>query len=91
MTVQVTPLSGDSLGLAVTGKSIEGITVKELQSGTGTYDFDYMVMAVRKGHEDYEVIRPASVTARPSSEDVSLSSVQNTYLDDAPSSDKGEE
>lgn len=26
--------------------------------GKGTYDFDYLVMAVRKGYEGYQVIRP---------------------------------
>jgi hypothetical protein len=58
MTVQVTPLSGDSSGLAVTRKSLQGIEVQELQRGTGTYDFDYEVKAVRKGYEDYRVVRP---------------------------------
>ncbi|MFO0985198.1 MAG: hypothetical protein U1E76_26295 [Planctomycetota bacterium] len=58
MTVQVTPLSGESSGLAVTRKSLHGIEVQELQRGTGTYDFDYEVKAVRKGFEDYRVVRP---------------------------------
>ncbi|MBN1424509.1 hypothetical protein JXA88_08135 [Candidatus Fermentibacteria bacterium] len=58
MTVQLTPLSAECKGLAVTRKSIQGIDVEELWDGTGTYDFDYTVMAVRTGHEDYQVIRP---------------------------------
>jgi hypothetical protein len=58
MTVQVTPLSMESEGLVVTKKSIQGIEVRELRSGTGTYDFDYLVMAVRDGYQDYKVIRP---------------------------------
>ena len=58
MTVQVTPLSMESEGLVVTKKSIQGIEVRELRSGTGTYDFDYTVMAVRDGYQKYEVIRP---------------------------------
>jgi hypothetical protein len=58
MTVQVTPLSAKSKGLAVVEKSPDGLVVQELNDGTGTYDFDYLVMAVRRGYEDYEVIRP---------------------------------
>ena len=58
MTVQITPHSAESKGLAVVERSIEGFVVRELFSGAGTYDFDYTVMAVRQGHEDYRVIRP---------------------------------
>jgi hypothetical protein len=60
MTVQLTPRSADSLGLASVEKSLTGIVVRELFNGTGTYEFDYIVMAVRRGHENYEPIRPAS-------------------------------
>jgi hypothetical protein len=59
MTVQLTPLSAECKGLAVTEKALEGIEVQELWNGTGSYDFDYLVMAVRKGFEDFQVIRPA--------------------------------
>ncbi|GAG30772.1 unnamed protein product, partial [marine sediment metagenome] len=58
MTVQITPHSAESKGLAVVERSIKGFVVRELSSGTGTYDFDYTVMTVRQGHEDYRVIRP---------------------------------
>ena len=58
MTVQLTPLSADSKGLAVLEKSLEGVVVRELLNGSGTYDFDWEVKAVRKGHENYRVIRP---------------------------------
>ncbi len=58
MTVQLTPLSAECKGLAVTEKTLEGIEVQELWNGTGSYDFDYLVMAVRQGYEDYQVIRP---------------------------------
>jgi hypothetical protein len=58
MTVQVTPLSIESKGLAVTKKSLAGIEVGELGGGTGDYEFDWRVEAVRKGHENYQVIRP---------------------------------
>ena len=61
MTIQLTPLSADSLGLAVVEKSLTGVEVKELHNGSGTYKFDFMVTAVRQGYEDYKVIRPAAM------------------------------
>lgn len=60
MTVQVTPLSADSLGLAVVEKSLEGVVVRELHNGSGNYEFDFYVTAVRQGYENFEVIRPVS-------------------------------
>ncbi len=57
MTVQVTPLSADSNGLAVTSKSLDGVVVQELGGGKGNYEFDWEVKCVRQGHEDYQVIR----------------------------------
>ncbi len=57
MTVQLTPLSAESLGLAVVEKGVDRFVVRELGGGTGGYEFDYLVTAVRKGHESYEVIR----------------------------------
>lgn len=57
MTVTVTPLSEDSNGLAITSKNLNGIVVKELMRGNGTYAFDWEVRSVRKGYEDYQVIR----------------------------------
>jgi hypothetical protein len=60
ITAQVTPLSSASLGLAVTEKRPNAIVVMELHNGTGSYDFDWEVKAVRKGHENYRVIRPSS-------------------------------
>jgi len=59
VTVQLTPLSADSQGLAVVSKRLTGIVIKELFKGTGTYDVDYLVTAVRKGYENYQVIEPA--------------------------------
>ncbi|HSG99872.1 MAG TPA: hypothetical protein VLB27_07475, partial [candidate division Zixibacteria bacterium] len=58
MTVQVTPLSANTPGLAVVEKSANRIVVKELQNGTGSFDFDFTITAVRKGFEDFEVVRP---------------------------------
>lgn len=70
LTVNLTPLSAESLGLAVVEKSPERFVVRELHGGSGTYEFDYMITAVRKGHEDFQVIQPArrgrSETARSS-------------------------
>ncbi|NOT36761.1 MAG: hypothetical protein HOP11_05240 [Saprospiraceae bacterium] len=61
MTVQITPLSAESEGLAIVERSLEGIKVKELRKGTGNYKFDWEVKAVRKGFEDYKVIRVKGV------------------------------
>jgi hypothetical protein len=47
MTVTVTPLSAESLGLAIVEKSGQGFKVKELYKGKGNYSFDYMVMCKR--------------------------------------------
>jgi hypothetical protein len=58
MTVILTPLSADSKGLAVVEKTATGFKIKELGQGTGNYGFDWEVKAVRKGYEDYKVIRP---------------------------------
>lgn len=60
MTVNLTPNSAESLGLAVVEKTAQGIQVKELYQGTGSYEFDWEAKAVRKGYEDYKVVRPKS-------------------------------
>ena len=60
MTVQVTPLSGDSKGLAVIGKSAQGFSIVELNGGTGSYEVDYLVQGVRKGQENYQAVRDKS-------------------------------
>ena len=43
LTVQITPLSATSLGLAITAKSAEKFVVEELNSGKGSYDFDWEI------------------------------------------------
>jgi hypothetical protein len=58
MTVQLTPLSTNSEGLAVIKQGLDGILVGEFNKGSGTYEFDWLVEAVRKGYGDYQVIRP---------------------------------
>ena len=57
LTVMLTPLSADSKGLAVIQKDPTRFEVKELLQGSGNYSFDWEVKAVRKGHEDFQVIR----------------------------------
>lgn len=58
MTVQLTPISFDSKGLAVGDKSLAGIVVGELHGGKGTYEFDWEVKAIRRKFRDYRVLRP---------------------------------
>ena len=48
ITVQVTPLSAASKGLAVIQKNNRSFTVAELMSGTGSYDFDWTLTAMIK-------------------------------------------
>jgi len=57
MTFVLTPRSADSKGLAVVEHTSTGFIVKELWAGTGNYEFDWRVEGVRKGREDYKVIR----------------------------------
>lgn len=77
MTVSLTPLSAVSKGLALVKKSLDdGLVIRELDSGEGTYDFDYLVMAVRRGYEDYEVIRPAVLEAAPAPEGAEVDDVE---------------
>ena len=57
ITVNVTPLSAESEGLAVTVKTTSQITVRELRNGSGNYQFDYTVFAVRRGYENFTVVR----------------------------------
>lgn len=57
MTIQLTPRSAQSKGLAVTDRTSKGFTVQELWDGKGNYSFDWEVKAIRKGYENYEVVR----------------------------------
>jgi hypothetical protein len=56
-TVQLTPRSAQSRGLAVVEQSSDRVVIRELGGGTGSYEFDFLVMSVRKGFENFEVIR----------------------------------
>jgi len=63
LTITLTPGSFESKGLAWATKSLAGFDVGELHNGKGSYEFDWEVKAVRKGYEDYHVIRPAAGVA----------------------------
>ncbi len=67
LTVQLTPLSADSKGLAVVQKSLGGIMIRELLAGIGNYAFDWEVKCVRKDQLNFQVEREksASRTASP--------------------------
>lgn len=69
MTVILTPLSASSKGMAVVEKRADGFQVAELMNGTGNYEFDWEVKVVRKGYENYRVIRDASETELKTFED----------------------
>jgi len=58
LTVILTPLSGDSLGLACVNRTIHGFEVVELMKGDGRYEFDWEVKAIRRGTRDYQVVHP---------------------------------
>ncbi|MEL6593108.1 MAG: hypothetical protein AAFQ68_23620, partial [Bacteroidota bacterium] len=58
MTIMLTPLSGESEGLAVIKKTTEGFEVQELRQGQGNYRFDWEAKCVRQGYENYQVVRP---------------------------------
>ncbi len=64
VTVTLTPRSAESLGLAAVAVSAAGISVAELNKGSGNYAFDYLVYAVRKGYEDYRVYLYADENGR---------------------------
>jgi hypothetical protein len=54
MTVQLTPRAAESEGLAVVELTPGRLRVRELRRGTGSYEFDYLVQAVRKGYEGFD-------------------------------------
>ncbi len=64
MTVNLTPNSADSKGLAVVEKTERGIRVKELFGGTSNYSFDWEAKSVRKGFENYEAVRTKKASSK---------------------------
>ena len=63
MTIQLTPCSADSKGLAVIEQSELGFTVSELWDGKGEYEFNYFVAGVRQGFEHFAPIVSKGFTA----------------------------
>jgi len=59
LTVQLTPRSALSNGVAATEVTTERLVLRELAGGAGSYAVDYFVQGVRRGGEGYEVVRPA--------------------------------
>jgi hypothetical protein len=57
ITIQLTPHSTKTFGLAVIDKRSDGFVVKELMDGLGNFSFDWEVKGKRQGYEDYRVIR----------------------------------
>lgn len=68
LTVILTPISYDSKGLAIGKKSLSGVEVGELAGGTGNYEFDWEVKAVRSRFNKYEVVRPWTNRLAPDSD-----------------------
>ncbi|NOT37860.1 MAG: hypothetical protein HOP11_10825 [Saprospiraceae bacterium] len=58
ITINLTPLSLNSLGLAVIEKTDGDFLVGELHNGTGNYSFDWEVKGKRIGFENFQSTRP---------------------------------
>lgn len=56
VTVQLTPASLQSLGVAIVSVTVERIEIGELYGGTGAYDVHYVVHALRRGYEDQQPV-----------------------------------
>ena len=63
ITIQLTPHSADSKGLAVVSQSELGFCVRELWQGEGNYKFYYFVAGVRQGMEDFAPVVDKGFTA----------------------------
>ena len=57
ITVQFTPRSSKSKGLAAVKVTKDKIVIEELMNGKGTYAFDYFITAKRAGFEKHEPIQ----------------------------------
>jgi hypothetical protein len=64
LTIQLTPQSAASKGLAVIEKNSYGFRVKELFEGKGNYSFYWEIKANREAFKDYQVIRPKRMDQR---------------------------
>lgn len=77
ITIQLTPRSAESKGLAVVAQSECGFSVRELWQGEGEYEFDYFVAGVRQGFEHFTPVVAKGFTAfgEPMTEALPISSV----------------
>ena len=67
LTVQLTPASIESLGVAFTPPVGGRIEVGELHGGTGSYDVHYVIHATRAGMENHQpVVKAGEMKARKS-------------------------
>ncbi len=57
VTILLTPNYSDTYGLAVVEKNENGFKVRELKNGTGNFSFDWEVKGIRRGFENYQVVR----------------------------------
>ena len=62
MSVQVTPGSAETYGLAVVRKKPSEIEVRELAGGKGSFSFDYLVFASRQDMPPLQVVRDRQVS-----------------------------
>jgi len=60
ITVQFTPRSIDTFGVAAVQVTKDSIEVRELKGGKHTYEFDYFITAKRGGFEGHQPIQPNS-------------------------------
>jgi len=58
ITVQLTPRSTETFGLAAVDVTKEKIDVRELKGETHSFEFDYFITAKRAGFENHQPIQP---------------------------------
>lgn len=56
ITIQLSPQSAETYGLAVVEKTRLGFRVKELRQGKGNFAFDWEAKAIQAGQKDFKVI-----------------------------------
>ncbi len=64
MTVQLTPNSADTYGLAAVRKAPSEVEVRELAGGKGSFAFDYVVFAARNDLPPLEAVRNVAPVER---------------------------
>lgn len=63
LTVQLTPRAAESEGVAAVRLTLRELELQELRGGSGSYDVDFLVHGVRRGHEDFQVLRERNTGA----------------------------